>query len=440
MPPAVIRGALALVLAPALLRGQAIDTLAARAIPLPQAVALAQQNALGAVQARGQIRTAESSVRAARAALFPSLNLTMGQVNQSGDRFDTQGRLVPFLAPQPWSYSTGIQSSVNLFDGGRRLSEIKRTRFDVSAAAANEVNERFNLALQVKTQYYSILAARESEAAARAQLQQAQEQLKASIARTAAGVATLSDSLRSVVAVGNAQLALITARNDLRVASAALTRLVGSETPVTALPADTADLALTPIDSATLAGLLDEGPAVKQAEAQLVSARASVRSARTPYLPTIDLTYSRSGNGFDKFYGIGDKSLAYTNNFSIRLAYPLWNSYQREDALNRARVQSDVAEAIVRDTRLAAQQTFVQQLGALRTAQQRIALQQVSVQAAQEDLRVQQQRYALGASTLLDVLTSQTTLDAARSALIQARQDFRVARAQLEALVGRELQ
>ena len=440
MPPAVIRGALALVLAPALLRGQAIDTLAARAIPLPQAVALAQQNALGAVQARGQIRTAESSVRAARAALFPSLNLTMGQVNQSGDRFDTQGRLVPFLAPQPWSYSTGIQSSLNLFDGGRRLSEIKRTRFDVSAAAANEVNERFNLALQVKTQYYSILAARESEAAARAQLQQAQEQLKASIARTAAGVATLSDSLRSVVAVGNAQLALITARNDLRVASAALTRLVGSETPVTALPADTADLALTPIDSATLAGLLDDGPAVKQAEAQLVSARASVRSAHTPYLPTIDLTYSRSGNGFDKFYGIGDKSLAYTNNFSIRLAYPLWNSYQREDALNRARVQSDVAEAIVRDTRLAAQQTFVQQLGALRTAQQRIALQQVSVQAAQEDLRVQQQRYALGASTLLDVLTSQTTLDAARSALIQARQDFRVARAQLEALVGRELQ
>ena len=60
--------------------------------------------------------------------------------------------------------------------------------------------------------------------------------------------------------------------------------------------------------------------------------------------------------------------------------------------------------------------------------------------AATEDVRVQQQRYTLGASTLLDLLTSQSTLDAARSALIQARQDFRVARAQLEALVGRELQ
>ena len=434
------RSALAALLAPALLAAQSADSLGARPIPLKDAVGLAQTNALGAVQARGQVRTAESGVRAARASLFPSLNLTMGQVNQSGDRFDSQGRLVPYLAPQPWSYSTGISSTVNLFDGGRRLSEVRRSRSDVGAAEANEVTQQFNVALQVKTQYYSILAARESEAAARAQLDQAQEQLKASIARTRAGVATLSDSLRSVVAVGNAQLALITARNNLRVASAALTRLVGSETPVTALPSDTLDLALAPIDSASLAGMIDQGPTVRQAEAQATSAQASVRSARTSYLPTVDLTYSRSGNGFDKYYGIGSQSLAYTNNFSIRLAYPVFNNYQREDALTRARVQADVADAAVRDARLAAQQAFVQQLGALRTAQQRIALQQVSVDAAREDVRVQQQRYTLGASTLLDLLTSQSTLDAARSALIQARQDFRVARAQLEALVGRELQ
>jgi outer membrane protein len=364
----------------------------------------------------------------------------MGQVNQSGDRFDNQGRLVPYLAPQPWSYSTGISSTLNLFDGGRRLGEIRRTRYEVGAAEANEVNQRFNVALQVKTQYYTILAARESEAAARAQLEQAEEQLKASIARTRAGVATLSDSLRSVVAVGNAQLALITARNNLRVASAALTRLVGSQTPVTALPSDTLDLDLGPIDSVALAGLLDEGPAVRQTEAELASARAAVRTARTPYLPTVDLTYSRSGNGFDKYYGIGNKSLAYTNNVAVRLQYPLWNNYQREDALNRARVQEEVAQATVRDARLGAEQNFIQQVAALRTAQQRIALQQVSVAAAVEDLRVQRQRYTLGASTLLDVLTSQSTLDNARLALIQARQDFRVARAQLEALVGRELQ
>ena len=436
----IFGSALALLVLPLALHAQTNDSLGARPIALRDAVSAAQLNALGAVQARGQIRTAESSVRAARAALLPSLNLTLGQVNQSGDRLDAQGRLVPYLAPQPWTYSTGLTSTLNLFDGGRRLNEIKRTRFDVGAAEANEVNQRFNISLQVKTQYYAILAARESEAAARAQLEQAQQQLKSSIARTAAGVVTMSDSLRSVVAVGNARLALLTAQNNLRVASAALTRLVGSETLVTAQPADTLDIDATAIDSTALASLLAQGPAVQQAEAQLASARAAARTAKTPYLPTVDLTYNKSGNGFDKLYGLGGSPLAYTNNFNVRLSYPLWNNYQREDALNRARVQADVAEATVRDARLGAQQSFVQQLGALRTAQQRIALQQVSVDAAREDLRVQQQRYALGASTLLDVLTSQSTLDAARSALIQARQDFRIARAQIEALVGRELQ
>ena len=66
-------------------------------------------------------------------------------------------------------------------------------------------------------------------------------------------------------------------------------------------------------------------------------------------------------------------------------------------------------------------------------------VQLASIEAAEEDLRVQQQRYQLGASTSLDLLTSQTQLNAARIALIQARLDARVAKAQIEALIGQDL-
>jgi outer membrane protein len=68
-----------------------------------------------------------------------------------------------------------------------------------------------------------------------------------------------------------------------------------------------------------------------------------------------------------------------------------------------------------------------------------VAIQTATVQAADEDLRMQKDKYEIGAATLLDVLTSQTTLDQARRDLIQARYDKRTARAQLEALVGRSL-
>ncbi|MGH6693430.1 MAG: TolC family protein, partial [Gammaproteobacteria bacterium] len=124
----------------------------------------------------------------------------------------------------------------------------------------------------------------------------------------------------------------------------------------------------------------------------------------------------------------------------LRLNFPLFNNFNREDQVLRAKVSHDNAAASLRDARLLAQQNYIQQLGALRTAEERIRIQQVSLAAAQEDLRVMQQRYTLGASTLLDLLTSQSQLNQARAALIQARQDYRIARAQLEALIGRDLQ
>jgi outer membrane protein len=439
--PAAIRGVA--LLSAALLGGAsrsgaqtpAADSL--HPISLDEAVRLAQRNAPAAVQARGQVRTSHSAVRSAYGAFLPNLNFSMGQTQSRGRRQGQEGTLVDYVTAT--SYSTGFSSTLTLFEGGRRFAELSQSRAGVGAAEANEIAQQFNISLQVKREYYSILAARESEAAARAQLEQAEQQLRAASARVRAGAATLSDSLRSVIQLGNARLALLTARNNVRDASAALTRLIGSTITVTARPADTLDLPPTQVDSATLLQLADQGPAVRQAEAQHRAARAGVRAARAAYLPSVDVTFRRSGSGFDPQYGLGEGSLAYSRTLSFGLSLPVFNNFAREDQIVRADVQEDVAEAQLRDARLLARQSLIQQLGALRTAEERIRIQQASVEAAQEDLRVQQQRYNLGASTLLDLLTSQTTLDSARAALIQARQDYREARAQIEAIIGRDL-
>jgi outer membrane protein len=411
-------------------------------IDLQRAVQLAQRNSPSAVQARGQIRVANSEVRQAYAAFLPSATITAGQTNQSGDRIGQSGNIVAFNPPHPWSYSTGLRASMRVFDGGQRFYQISQSKADVSSAEANEVAQQFNLSLQVKTQYYAILAARESEVAALAQLQQAQADMQAASARVRAGAATLSDSLRTVIEVGNARLALLTAQNNLKVASAALTRLVASPFLVTAARSDTLELPMAPIDSAVLVSLAQQGPAVSQASAQLVSTRAAVRSARGVYLPTVDLSFSRGGSGYAPYgTGVTDQRLyPYVNTISFSASYPLFNNYQREFALTQAKVAEVNADATLRDARLAAQQNLVQQLASLRAAQERIQIQQASIASAEEDLRVQQQRYTLGASTLLDLLTSQTTLNQQRAALIQARQDYRIARAQIEAIIGRDLQ
>lgn len=408
-----------------------------RPIRLDEAVRLAQRNAPLAVQARGQERTSRAQVRAAYASFLPAVSVGMAQTENVGSRFDPVRD--QFVASTSTNYSNNLFAQVELFDGGRRFFEARQARQNVHAADANTTLQGYNIALNVKQQYYAVLAAREADAAARTQFQQARQQLRAAAARVAAGAATKSDSLRSVIQVGNARLALATAENALRVANATLTRLVASPFTVTADPGDTVDIVEPVLDSAGVAALAAQGPLVQQAEAQLAAARAGVRAARTPYLPTISASFFRGGNGSDPRYGFGDREFQYANQTRFSLNFPLFDQWAREARLSQAAAAEDNAEAQLRDTRLLAQQNLVQYIGAMRTAQERVDIQRASVAAAEEDLRVQQQRYALGASTLLDLLTSQTQLSQAQAALIQARYDYRVARAQLEALIGRDL-
>lgn len=410
----------------------------ARPISVDEAVRLAQQNSPLAIQARGEIQSSQGQVKAAYAAFIPSVLLNASTSRQGGNRFDSQGNLVPFTGSS-WQSSHGLSLDVDLFDGGSRIFNLRTYKANVTAASANEVAQRFAIALAVKQQFYAVLAAREAESAAQSQLNEANEQLKQSLAKIHAREATKSDSLRAVIQVGNARLALLTARYDLDNANASLTRLVGTSFSVTASPSDTLGFAFAEVDSAALHALAQVGPSVLQAQASEVATRAASKSARAPYLPTLTASWNINGNGsMDSFSFTADR-YAYQNQFRIGLSYPLFNQFQREQGIVLADVAERNAQATLRDTRLAAQQNFVQYLGALRTGQAQVEINQTSVAAAEEDLRVQKQRYDFGASTLLDVLTSEAALIQARSALIQARYNYRVAKAQLEALVGKDL-
>ena len=436
---ALIAGA---VLGAAPLYAQASVDDGARPISLRDAIEMAQRNAPAIVSAHGLERIANGAHRSALAAFVPSLSFTAGTGNTKGVQF-FQGQLVP-LTGNPWNYNNGLAANLELFDGGRRRSELNRVRATGEVAGQTLVQARFDASLQVKQQYYAALAARESEAAARAQLEQAEQQLRASSARVAAGVATKSDSLRSAIAVGNARLAVLTSQNDLRVANAALTRVVGSTTALTVSPSDTLDVASVLPDEAELTNLVGDGPAIRLAEANFGAAKATKTSQKSQYLPALTMSYNYSFNQSSKSFAGGNLLLLGGNDpnrqtLNFNFSYPIFNGFVREQQTLQLDVALTNADAQLRDARLAARQNLTSLMRLVQNAQARIQVQQASIAAAEEDLRVQQQRYGLGASTLLDLLTSQTQLNVARQALIQARFDGRVARAQLSSLIGREL-
>ena len=412
---------------------------AARPITLDEAVRLAKRNAPAAVQARNAVRQQAGTVRTRYAAYLPTLSFGAGANRQNGTRYLLD---LDTILPNdvPWRANHSLSSNLEVFDGGRRWFELQAARAGVDAAEASEVAQEFTVSLTVKQQFYAVLAAREQQSAAAKQLEQAAEQLKAANARVGAGAATRSDSLRSVIAVGNARLAVLAAENALAGANASLSRLVGSPTLVTAAPDDQRDAALRVTRSdAELLALAEQGPAVRQAIAAADAAKQNSRAAKTPYLPTLSLglsqSYAASQPGFALLGDNRNKNIA-TN---LRVNFTVFNGLNREQQVLQASLTEQNAQAALRDAKLNARQLMIQQLGTLRTAEARVEIQQQSVLAGEEDLRVQQERYNLGAGTLLDLLASQSTLISARQALIQARLDARTARAQIEALIGRDL-
>lgn len=413
----------------------------ARKISLDEAIRLAQHNSPQAIQAEGTERTSRAARVSAIGAILPSASLSAGRVIQFGGgqtRINQNGEQVAVTSAP--TNSTGLTLNMTLFDGGQRLYNLRTAKSQIEAAEANRVAVKYDVALNVKEQYYAVLAAIESEEAAQVQMEQANVQFKTSIAKVRAGVATRSDSLRGVIQVGNAQLALITAQNNKEAGDAALTRLVGSEVPVTADPSLMRENMAALPDSAELAALAKNSPTVQQAQANLDAAQESRKASKATYLPSLTASYSRSGSGTDPRFGLGIDPFSYNGRLSFSLSYPVFNNFQREELVVRAKVAEVNAQASLRDAQLGAQQSLTQNIGTLRSASQRVAVQVASVAAAVEDVRVQQQRYNIGASTLLDLITSQAALAQARQALIQARYDYRIARAQLEALIGRDLQ
>ena len=415
----------------------AADT-GAHPIALAEAIQMARLNSPAAVQARGAVQSADAHVKSSWSTFIPSLtvNTSSSALSPATSRVNTTtGQLIS----GKWQMTQGFSFGLTLFNGGTQFNDLAAARESFGAAVAGEDAQNWQIAYLVKQQYYAVLAALEERRAAQAALDQATEQMKMSVLRVQARTAIKSDSLQSLVQLGNAQLAMLTAENDLRTANAALTRLVAAPRPVTAIPDEGNTDSAFVVDSAQLASLALGGPAVRQASASFAAAQSSAKAARGTWWPTLTASYGRNRVGADSVFTLSPDNYSYSGQVRFSLSYPIFDQWARQQTITLAEVAAANADATLRDARFAAQQSLVQYLGALRTAGQQVLIQQTSVAAAEEALRVQQQRYQLGAGTILDELTSQTTLNQARYLLIQARFNYRVAKAQLEALIGRPL-
>ena len=421
------------VLAAAPLRAQV------RVVTLPDAIRLAERTQPSMVQAQAGVRTAAAQRRNAWGAFLPSLT-----AGSSASEFFSEGaaRVDPVTGQLTSgdntnrSVSTSLSASVDLFTGFRRGAELQAAKAGQVQADASLVDTRFQQALATTNVFFDALSAAQLVGVREASVRRADEQLKVSVSKLHAGSATRSDSLRSLVTLGSARLDLIQSQTDLATAEANLAHQVGEVGRVSAADDSSFHRFLTAIDTVGLRLEAESrSPRIQSAVATASVARANVRASRSAYWPSLTLGANTGWNASRN----NDYAFLNQRQVSLQLTWALFNRFDRELAIAQREASYDVAQAAAEDERRAVQAELTARLAELDAARTKIDITITSVTAATEDLRVQQERYRLGASTIVDVLTSQEALNQAEVDVVNARFDYLRAKAQLDALIGRTL-
>jgi outer membrane protein len=407
-----------------------------RTVTLQDAVDLALKASPTMAQRQGTVQTSESAERTSGlGAWLPSLSFSSGGSLSSTNRFNPQTNTS--VSGSADSYNARLSTSVDLFTGFRRGAQLNQARANTASAEASLVQQQFQVALTAKQTFFNVLRAEETIRSFEAALESAQQGLRAAEQRLQVGSATRSDSLRAQLAVMQARQSILQAQNSRRAAAYSLGALIGVDGPVFADPSSTSaephPLAMSDQELVDMA--ISTSPAVLTAEMTVRANEAAVTAARADYLPRLSASGGYTWNNDNLAISGGRTSW----NTGLSLSYTIFNGFTREDSNERARVNARVSRYQLDDAKRQARSNVRKAIDDLRLAEQQITIAREAVTVAREDLRVQQTRYGLGASTILDQISSQAAVVGAELNLIGARYDYLVARAQLEALIGREL-
>ena len=446
------------------------DTAPVPRVTLADALRLAAQNAPAMVQARQGVRTARAQQRQTLGAYLPTVSVS-GSEGYTPVRIDaTTGGASSAGTGTPYNQRYGYSLSLPLFTGFQRGANRRAAAATTDQREAAELQQEYATALAAKQAFFTALADAELVTVAQTQLQLSQVQVRLTTEKLRLGATTRADSLSAAVAYGNSQLQLIQAQANLQYAQVNLGRTIGLDGAVAPVPDSALEVRLGPLDTLALRReALATAPSVRQAEASLAVANAGVGVARAAYFPTISASFSQSWsralNGWltPDPYSVTSTPIAITSvgppvtarqdtitrqitmpftgskSLSISVNLPIFNGFGRETNVVTADANVITAQANLRDARLALDASLTQAIASLNATSQQIDIARTSVAAATENLRMQQERYRLGTSTIVDLLTAQASLNQAQANLVSARYNYLVARAQIEALVGHSL-
>jgi len=386
------------------------------------------------------IRQQSGNFITVRSAIIPQLGITNASYTWIDPQLNNRSRLPNSQVPINQSWGLQLGGTQLLYNGGTAIANIKAAKFSEQIAYYNLRVTIDSVIAQIISAFYQVVLNRALVVANQQSVELLASQVEDQKSRFDAGTVPRFNVLQAEVQLANAQPALITARNNLRVSLFQLVQLIGMNYPnlnSVEVPFEVVgELVYQPRKINTDESIhtaLQRSPTLKSQRHNILMMAENITAALGGYLPTIT-----AGGGYQYLSADG----SYTNNagtkvynhnlsnfvsgwfFGVQGNWAIFDGLATYGNVKQAKANLMIAKTAydnsVRQVILNVQQA----ISNMQQAQETVDSQKANVLQAAEALRLSQERLNAGAGVQLDVLNAQVQLLQAQTTVLQSEYNY----------------
>ena len=444
-------GVIVTLIAAAVTAARAAETV--KPLSLSESIDLALKRSVLIHAAREGVRGAEAQRKEAFTGFLPKFSTSFGYtrlnedptVTSPGGSFTFPGPPpIPVTIP-PSTYQAGTKDNYNwslearqpLFAGGGILANYEASRIGTEIVRLEETATVQDLVQDVKIAYFNILKAGRIHAVARQSVERLTAHRDTAQGFYDVGIIPRNDLLYAEVELANGRQFLVRAENSLEMAKSKFNTLLRREINAPVEIEDTPNDRpfAKPLDGC-IAAALENRPEIRSYALRLEQAKSLVKLARSEYYPNVGLVgnYARYGDT----PGVAGSPYRDQESWYV-MAVANWNFWEwgktknRVDAgLSRENQAADILTNIREQIALEVKNAWL----LLHEAEKQIHVAKKTTEQAEENFRINTERYREQVGTSTDVIDAQTLLTKARSDHDNALGDYSISRAKLERAMG----
>jgi len=428
-----------------------LSAAASDVLTLEESIGIALDRSLSLRSAEEEIRAREFEERSVKADFYPKLSTdyTYTRIDTStvnNAEYTTYVYTPPasFTPKQvspldPDNYEWNVTATQPIFTGWGLTALRELASLGLDASKIQKETTIHDLVLDVKEAYFGILKAEKLERVAVQAVEQLEAHLRVAQAFYDEGIIAKNELLQTEVLMAQARQDLIKARNFVELAKSIFNKLLrrGLDSKV-----EIEDILDYRAVALTLAQCLERAELqrteIKELSLSIRYAEKGVKLSKSSYYPTVALVGNYSRESDEALLGSDPGEDADAWALMVTAEWTFWEWGKTRHQVSASKAQVSKAKYLLRELKDLIQLQVKEAYLNLREAEKNIQVARTAVIQAEENFRMNEERYKQQVATSTDVLDAQTLLTQARSNYFNALSEHNIAWARLERAMGAE--